>query len=211
MRLLTANFGWKLLSLLLAVVIWVAVAGESELESVVSVPVQFKDGPQNLAISSEIVSTVKLELKGVSGRLRSFSSAPSPVVLDFSRVRAPGERTFTVSEQNLRLPRGVELIASVPGQLSFIFERKLTRAVPVRLRFSGATDRHPPPLHSRIDPAQMEITGPESRVNSVGYVVTDPIDLTRHHLGDSVFTSPYCPEPMVRFFKPRPIHVILSN
>src|SRR3981081_4511069 len=116
LKYIVDNLAWKLVSLLAALVIWLAVASEPELETVLNVPVQFRNAPRNLEISSGIASTVELELSGISGRLRSFGAAPDPVVLDFSKVNAPGERTFNIDSGTIRLPRGVRLVRAVPAQ-----------------------------------------------------------------------------------------------
>ena len=116
------DWPWKLLSLGAAVLIWAAVSSEPEMATILRVPVEYKDGPANLEISSDIASTVRLELTGNSGRLKDFSTTPSPVVLDFGNVRVPGERTFNIDASAVRLPQGVQLIRSVPAQLRFVFE-----------------------------------------------------------------------------------------
>ena len=49
-RLLTRNIGWKLLALLIAVALWIAVAREPELDTSLSVPIEFKNIPDDLDI-----------------------------------------------------------------------------------------------------------------------------------------------------------------
>ncbi len=207
---LLLNWPWKLLSLFLATVYWMAVASEPEMVTVLRAPVQFKDPPRDLVVSTEVVSSVNLELTGVSGRLREFSAAPSPVVLDLSHVRAPGERTFNIDQHTVRLPRGVELIRAVPAQLRFTFERLGRRDVPIEVRWSGDPPRGSSIEKFETQPAYLTVVGPESRVNRLASVLTDPVDLTKLKSGETVTTHPYIEDAQLRFENFQRIHVTVT-
>ena len=72
LRWITENLGWKLLALAIAVVLWVLVASEPELSTFVTVPLAYKNLPDDLEISAEPVNSISLELRGPSGELRSL-------------------------------------------------------------------------------------------------------------------------------------------
>jgi len=95
----TQNIGWKLLSLAIALVVWGVVANEPELSTFATVSVEYRNLPDDLEISSDPVSTVKLELRGPSGELRGVGDggARPEVILDMSTVQ-PGDRTFPVGD-----------------------------------------------------------------------------------------------------------------
>src|SRR5580698_8320596 len=136
MHLLTKNLLWKLVALAAAFAIWLDVANEPELATIVSVPVEYNHFPKDLEISSDIVETIDLEARGPSGQVRSLHDSRIAAVIDFASVKAPGERTFTLTPAELKLPRGIELIRTIPAQLRFTFERRAIRSVPVDVRFS---------------------------------------------------------------------------
>lgn len=199
MRFLTANLGWKLLSLAFAVVIWLGVASEPEMSTVVNAPVEYKDSPANLDISSQIVDSVNLETRGPSGRLAEIRSSKLAVVLDFSKVLYPGERTFTIGQANTNLPRGVRLVRAIPAQLRFDFEHRVTRSVPVLIRFSGKLPSGLQLIDARAVPDKLRIEGPETRVNRVASVATDPIYLGSITGNGDLRVSTFVEEPQVRF------------
>jgi YbbR domain-containing protein len=215
-RLLTAvvrHWPWKLLSLALAAVLWLAIASEPEMATVLRVPVQYKNAPRNLEISSHVDDTVRLELMGLSGRLRSFAAAPSPVILNLAGVHAAGERTFNIDTNTVSLPRGVQLLRAVPAQLRFTFENQAQRFVPVAVRWSGSLPKGRSMVRYETDPSSLEVIGPASYVSRVRAVETDPIDLAALKNGEIVMTHPYIEEPEVRFVHFERIHVrvILKN
>ena len=207
------DWPWKLACLVAATAIWLAVASEPEIETVLRVPVQYKYGPRNLEISSEIASTVQLQLLGVSGRLKDFSASPAPVILDFATVRAPGDRTFNIDAKCIRLPKGVQLIRAVPAQLRYVFEEQERRSVPVEVQWSGVPPRGGQIQRIRTDPARLDVIGPRSRVDRVQSVSTDPVNLKTVQSGKPIMTSPFIAEPQVRFtnFQPVRVTVILKN
>lgn len=207
MNFLTRNLLWKLFALAAAFGIWLNVSNEPELETIISVPVQYNHFPQDLEIGSDIVETIDFEARGPSGLLRSLSDGRIAAIVDFASVTAPGERTFTLTNRELKLPRGIELIRTIPAQLRFTFEPRATRLVPVEVRYSGAL----PPGYAiasvRVDPPQLEIAGPQSHVLKSGKLISDPFDLTNVTGDKAQKLSVYEAEPEVRILNPPQVQV----
>lgn len=196
--IVTRHLGWKLLALAGAVVLWVSVASEPELATVHSVPVEYRGVPDDLEISSDYVETVLLEMRGPASRLRDLSDTRSAVVLDLSRVHEPGERTFTIDESDVALPRGIQLVRAIPAQLRFRFERRIVRQVPVEVRFSPPHDGYAVASY-QVDPPNLTITGPESGVENTPSVNTDRIDIRDVVSSKQFRVNTYLAEPRVRF------------
>jgi YbbR domain-containing protein len=193
------NFGLKALSLCAAFVLWAVISTEPELETFISVPVEFRNMPSDLEFAPDQDSTVYLQVKGPSGRLRSITHADVAVVLDLARVREPGTRTFTLDSSRVILPRGVRLIKSTPSQLRLVFERRAARAVPVVPRFTGIFPSGYVISSYAVDPPALKIVGPESRVALLDHAVTDPIQLSGVNGTASFTTNAYLPDPRLRF------------
>jgi hypothetical protein len=193
------NTGWKLLSLALAMLVWIAIYREPEMTSVLSAPVQFRNIPGALEISSDIVESVDLETHGPAGLLRNLSEKRVSVVLDFSGVHDAGERTFNIDRNNTNLPRGVDLVRAIPSQLRFAFERRIVRNVPVDPQVSGSL---PAGLHVAklvSTPLELAVTGPESKVRKLSAVHTDPVDLNGISEDHNVRVTAYLPNSQLRF------------
>jgi YbbR domain-containing protein len=195
---LTNNVGWKLLSLAAALVLWFVVASEPELATLHSVPVEYKGVPDDLEISSNFVENVFLEMRGPAGRLRDLSDTRPAVVLDFSTVHEPGERTFTIDQSHAILPRGIQLVRAIPTQLRFRFERRISREVPVEVRLSAPHDGYAVASYEVI-PSKLTVTGPQSSVQRTNAVVTDPVDIGGVISLGQFRVNTYLAEPQVRF------------
>ncbi len=198
MHLLTRNLLWKLFALAAAFGIWLNVSNEPDLETIVSVPVQYNHFPRDLEISSEIVESIDVEARGPSGLLRNLSDSRIAAIFDFASVNTPGERTFTVTNRELKLPRGIELVRTIPAQLRFKFERRITRSVPVEVRFSGMLPPGFAVASVNVEPPQLDIAGPESHVLSSGRLQSDPFDLTNLRSEKTLTLAVYAAESEVR-------------
>jgi YbbR domain-containing protein len=199
MRFLTHNIGWKLLALAAAFGVWFNIASEPELATIFSAPVEYKNYPKELEISSDIVEAIDVEARGPSGQLRDLNEARISAIVDFSTVNAPGERTFTLTQKELRLPRGIELIRTIPAQLRFKFEHRATRALKVEVPTSGSLRSGFAISFLEVQPPELSIAGPESRVAAVKKALADPLDLNLVKGDSQQVLAVYIPEPEVRF------------
>jgi hypothetical protein len=197
-RFIFGDLGWKLLSLAVAVLLWILVAGEPELSTFVRSPVRYKDLPEGIEISSAIVDSVDLELRGPSGQLRGRDGdGRYVVVLDMSMVE-PGQRTFSIGPGEVRLPKGIRLMQAVPSQLRFEFEQRAYRMVPVQVRFSP-----PPPGYDvagfKVTPTELQLVGPQGHLRRTASVDTDPVDLSAVVGQQEFHVNAYADDPHIRF------------
>jgi YbbR domain-containing protein len=195
----TYHIGWKLLSLAAAVLIWISVATEPELATFVAAHVEFKNLSPGVEIDSDVVDTVNLEVRGPSEALR-LPELPrrAAVILDMADVE-PGQRTFTVDSGDVRLPRGVELVRAIPGQIRIVFEPGATRSVPVEVRFADGLPEDLQVIETTAEPSALAITGPASRVTRVASVQTDPLTLKPEAGTNTYRLEAYVNDARVRF------------
>jgi YbbR-like protein len=200
LRLIFENFGWKLLSLAAAATIWAMVATEPELSTFASAPVEYKNLPNDLEIGSTPLTSVLLELRGPSGQLGGTGEASlhPQVILDMSGA-VPGERTFTVGDGAVKLPRGVRLVRAEPSQVRLDFERRFEASVPVTVRIAGEGHDGYFVASQSVQPSQLGIVGPASHVARVTQAVTDAVDVSQV-VGTSEFrVNAFVNDPYVRF------------
>jgi hypothetical protein len=194
--LISYNPGWKLLSIAVAVALWVFVASEPELATIATVPVQYKNLPDELEISSDPPDAVSLELRGPSGQLQG--GLHPAVVLDMSGVQ-PGERTYAVGDGTVKLARGVHLVRATPSELRFRFERRASRQVAVVPRFANEGQNGYEVANWKVVPQELTVIGPASHVSRMHSVSTDAADVSGV-VGSSEFrVNAYTGDPFVRF------------
>jgi YbbR domain-containing protein len=168
--------------------------------------VQYRNLPRNLEIGSDIAETVHLILRGPSLVLSRVASNPSPVIVDLRETRGPGEKTFSITANSMRLPGGVTLERAVPGQIRVRLEWHSTRSVLVRVRTEKVPEGSRAEILS-VYPAQLVIAGPESRVRNIEQVETDPVDVRNLEPGGLSRTVAYTADPRVSFTKDPSVEV----
>ncbi|MFN7918823.1 MAG: CdaR family protein [Bryobacteraceae bacterium] len=199
LKFVTRNIGYKLFSLAAAVGIWYAMLDqEQELTASISAPVEYRNIPKELEVSSDVSDKVQLEIRGPAGKLTPANLAGAVVLLDLKSVSRPGERTFPITTGDVTLPPGLVVDKAVPSQVRLSFERRLVREVPVTIKIGA-----PPPagfevVNQRVAPAMIRIAGPESRVREISSVETDPVDLSDTKGTEEFPVNVYVSDPRVR-------------
>lgn len=198
LNLITRNLGWKLLSLAIAVVVWGMVANEPELSSFATAGVEYRNLPDDLEISSDPVSSVKLELRGPSGQLRGIGEGGTvpEVILDMSKV-LPGDRTFPIGDGNIKMVRGVHLVRAIPSEVRFRFERRASRTLRVTPRFREREGYEVSDF--TVKPEAIAIEGPASHVAQVETVLTDQVNIPARAGTFEYPVNTFVDDPFVRF------------
>jgi YbbR domain-containing protein len=203
------HFGLKVLSLGIAVVLWMIVSGEETVERGLRIPLEFQQFPPGLELQGEMPSTIDVRVRGGSGTLSRLLPADVVAVLDLHGARQ-GQQLFHLTADQIRVPFGVEVTQLTPASIALTFEATGTRQVPV----SPAVEGKPAPGYVvtkvTADPAIVEVVGPESAVARVAEAITEPISIAgaTATVRDSVTVG--FTEPSVRLKVPRSANVAVE-
>jgi YbbR domain-containing protein len=212
-RHVTNNLGLKLISLALAVGLWLAVARDPVDEIPIEVAIEFHNVPGNLEISTEDIPRAQVRLRGPERLVHRLQPSDVHVEMDLARVHSPGERTFDLTDQQVEKPHDLAVVQIVPTQFRLTFDTRMTRTVEVHPRVIGtfATGRQIAKIE--VTPSTIQISGPQKRVEEVEAAITDPIDVSGTMDRNSFVTHAYVSDPMVQVVNPQPIHVtvIMEN
>jgi len=197
-RYVLHNLGLKVLSLVLATGMWFMISrDEQPAEVAVRAPIVFQHMPGQVEISSESIPEAQIRVRGPERLVRQLRVSEVQAEIDLAGVKA-GERTFDLTSQQVRHPRGLEIVQVVPSQLHLSFDNKLSRQVEVHPRVTGVFATGEQIVQVLADPPRITITGPRHHVESIDAATTDPIDATGT-LGNAVFTTNvYVPDPLVQ-------------
>ena len=170
------HFGLKLMSVGLAVLLWLTVSGEETVERGLRVPLELQQFPAGLEIQGEAPSTVDVRVRGTSGALSRVAAGDVVAVLDLRAARA-GNRLFPLTPELVHVPFGVEVVQIIPSTVALSFEPSVTREVPV----VASTEGEPAPGYVlgkvTVTPDRVEIVGPESAVKRAREALTETISV----------------------------------
>ena len=106
------HFWLKLLSLGLATVLWLAIAGDPLVERGLRAPLEYQNVPAGLALVGTGPSTIDVRVRGSSALLAGLSASDVVAVLDLGAARS-GRRLFHLSPAEVRAPFGVDLVTVI--------------------------------------------------------------------------------------------------
>ncbi|MCA9771287.1 MAG: hypothetical protein KC466_02705, partial [Myxococcales bacterium] len=170
------NLSLKLLSLLLALTIYLFVNYETTTEIGVPVPVELIGIPPNFTLIGQPPSTAHVRIEGPKTRLDSINRESLKFVVDLASAQE-GLSTFKLSEEQLRLPQGCEVRSISPSAITVSLELTEKRKFPVYPHFEGEPPDDVVIGSIRVSPATIQISGPLSALDSIEFVRTTRISL----------------------------------
>lgn len=201
------NFWLKVLSLLLATGLWLAISPDQEpAEVAIHVPIEFQHVPAQLEISSVTIPEAQIRVRGPERLIRELRSTDIHADLDLADAK-PGERTFDLTAQQVRHQRDLTVVQVVPGQVHLSFDTRLTRDVKIRPRVTGNFVAGEQIARVVVDPETITITGPRNHVEAVDAATTDPIDASGTRTQATFVTNVYVPDALVQVVRAIPVRV----
>src|SRR5512146_1289110 len=100
------NLGLKLLSLAIAVLLWLAVTRDPVAEVFFNVPVEFHNAPEQLEISSQTMPQVQVRLRGPAREVRELAPTEVHAVIDLASARV-GEHTYDLTSRHINVREGI--------------------------------------------------------------------------------------------------------
>jgi YbbR domain-containing protein len=191
--LLFEDWGLKLLALLITFGLWWAVTGQRTPAAVRLRHVQlFLVLPSDVELSNDLREEVDVTLRG-SQRVLSALKA-GDVVLNFdASTLQPGTHLVRLAPQNVRLevpegvnPESVQIERIEPASIKLQLERRIEREFVVSVPVEGKPVEGYELIGVASVPNRVRVRGPESHVNALQKVQTEPITLDGRATGFNV-------------------------
>jgi hypothetical protein len=112
----TFDWGLKLLSLAIAMLLWSAYHSEPTVEMSYQGPLEFRNVPSNLEIAGDFPPSVHVRVRGSSTVLRQITPGSLAVVVDL-RDAVPGERVLHLSPAMIDPPLGAVVVLISPSEI----------------------------------------------------------------------------------------------
>jgi YbbR domain-containing protein len=170
------NIGLKFLSICIAALLWLVVAGDRVVERALRVAVEYQNLPNGLEIVGDPLESVDVRLRGSSGTLGRLEAPDTSAVIDLRNAR-PGRRLFHLTSAQVKVPYGVEVVQVAPATLSIEFENSAVRVLQVRPSVEGRPAPGYEVVSVKSDPATVEVVGPESALRGLDEAMTEPISV----------------------------------
>lgn len=174
---LVGNMGLKILSLVLAVILWLWVIGEQKSELIYTAPLEVKNLSSDLVMLNDIMTeSVQVVLRGSRTDLLSLSPKQVKLTLDLKNARE-GERYYYLRPQDIETPRGIEVVSITPTRARVALEAVAEKELEVVPQVKGKPAKGYQVIRITSDPETVRVSGPRSIVNSLRRIDTLPVNI----------------------------------
>lgn len=173
-----ADRGLKVLSLLVAVVLWVYVSNElnpTKEREFRDVGVDIRGIAANLAVS-ESPGSVRVRVQASEDVISELNPGSIEVLADLKNAKIG--RNLVPLE--VRVPSGVKVVELRPQQAEVRVEPLIEKQVPVKVRFGEAPPKGYKVGTVQTKPDEVIVRGPKSIVNRVSFAVVDVSMANKH-------------------------------
>ena len=170
------HLGLKFVSIALAALLWVAVAGEQTVERSLRIPLEFTNLPAQLEVVGDAPTVADIRVRGSSGALNRIAAGELVAVLDLRSARA-GQRLFHLDGEDVRTPFGVDVVQVNPSTVSMMFEPSGRKIVPVVPAVEGDPADGFVVGTVTAEPSTVEVLGAVSVLARTTQAITEPVNV----------------------------------
>ena len=179
-RIFIEDWSLKLLSLAIAIVLWMLVTGQNQpVTAHLNVQLNFIR-PQSLEISNDPPRTVDVMLTGSRNKLDELTSLDLVATVDITDQRA-GERVLRLADKaQIALPQGIKVDGYQPSAIPIRLEDIVERQVTIEPKLEGQPANGFEVYSTSSNKGSVNVRGPASHVNALQKVLTESIWLAGH-------------------------------
>lgn len=194
----------KLASVLTATLLWVYVQSLQIAMLTVSIPVDYKNKPNDLLYEKNPPRFISVELKGKEETLQFNSRRITAWVNLSSAIK--GENSYPLIFDKEQLPVGLE-VSSVPKTVKVSLLQLTDRSVKVKPKFSNELPRNYRVGKVMVIPQRIKIRLPEKETEAITEIETEAIDLSKREQTFVVRVPLAVNEKIVKEYSPSTVEV----
>jgi len=175
-KLITTNIWLKLISLMLAVILWFFVVSKGRAVIVLDIPIEFRNVPVNLEVA-DTPGAISVSIEGHERLLKRLKQEDIRIVIDLSNFKK-GKTLYTLHADDIKLPNTLTVTKISPQTIKFTLEKMGKKWVPVKPIIVGSPAEGYSVKKVEVFPRVVEIKGPENIIAKIYAVKTEPIDVT---------------------------------
>jgi len=170
----------KLVSLLLALVLWLLIIPSEKMysEKALTIPLETRNIPAGLEIVEQPVTRIDVTVRAPNRLLDEIGPSGLVARIDLERATVL-QQEYPLSKTMIAVPPGAEVVKISPNKITIRLERTGEATLDVHPTIRG---KLAPSFHiarTEIDPASVRVRGPESRVRDKDLkATTAPIDVS---------------------------------
>jgi YbbR domain-containing protein len=176
-KILFSNLGLKILSVLLAILMWIFVTYKGMSEMAVDAPIGFKNVPKGLELLRESAKTATLNLRGHERLLKSLRPMDINVLVDLSNAKR-GETTYYLDKNAVIVPGTVDILRVAPTSVRVVLDESMVKTLPVKASIIGAPERGFRIISVDVKPSTVTVEGARAELATMAVLRTEAVDVS---------------------------------
>jgi YbbR domain-containing protein len=175
--MLVENWGIKLISLGLSLMLWFYVTSKGKTEMTLTVPLELRSIPQNMAVVGPVASSLEVRVQGQERVLRDITTGKKLVgILDLSMTKE-GENVVRLSPDDISRPSEVAVTHMSLSEVKVRLEPLIRKTFRLKPVVHGAPASGYRLKNIVVTPPKITVEGPSSVVTMLDSLQTMPIDI----------------------------------
>lgn len=209
------NIGLKVISLLLAIVVWAVVSAPRSgriVERALSASVSLvgMSGDFVIVTPTTIPEKVSIRVRGRKPDLDALTSRTLEATVDLRWLQQSGEATITLRPHVFNVPHEVEVVSIEPSKFRFRVEELRQRAVAIRPALVGDVPDGYVVGELTVNPERALVSGPASQILAMAEVGTERIIMTGRTATFMQNPAVVTDSPLVRVISPLTAQVTVN-
>ena len=177
-RFFTENAGLKVISLVLAVSLWLFVVGEETSEIGISIPVEIINVPPALVVTNDVIEDINVRVSGPRRLIRRLANESLSRIIDLQDAQA-GIINFEIAPEDLSLPHGTKVTRLSPTNVTLQLEKIEQKRLNILPILQGTPLAGYEVISVRFIPAKITVSGPTGALASLDTLWTKPINVEK--------------------------------
>ena len=173
-RIVRKNLGLKALALLLSVLLWWFVAGESNVQVGFVVPLEIRNIPPGMALTNKVDRQVEVRLAGPSTLISGLEQKDISAIIDLSDAKN-GKEIIPLSERSVKIPAGFRVERVYPRSIEIVLERLERKTVPVIPQIGGSEKIRARIEKTVVDPPSLEVEALPDEISRLKALNTEEV------------------------------------
>ena len=201
-NLIFKNWGLKLFSLILALILWTTLIPPEKIfsEKTLTISLETHNLPQDMELVKKPTATIDVTIRAPNRYIDQITSTNAVAELNLANASLFQE-DYTLNESMISMPTGVRatVIKITPNTVNLKLEKSIEIMLDVEPDIIGDLIEGLKVERIEVDPAQVPIKGAESKVREDYKVRTTPIDISTLMQTTELEADLILPSPDLRF------------
>jgi len=203
-NLIVRNWGLKLLSLLLAFILWLSLIPEEKTfsEKTLTIPLETLNTPADMELVEKPDPTVDVTIRAANRMINQISAANVFAKLNLSAATV-FQQEYPLNETMISIPPGAEVVRISPTKVRLKLERTKEVMLDIAPTVIGQAKEGYGVSKIEVVPPRVLVKGPESKVREKDKASTSPINISELTASTEVEADLILPKPELRLASPR--------